>query len=272
MYKETADNNYLEKAFEYAEKSKVAGLLTSTRELKASQFHVPLALSNTERELQSKISFTAARIDEVLAEKNPDMSLIAKWKENLLIYSRIRDSLILVFEKQYPEYHAIKYNSQKVEFKDIPVIFGRSGNYINYVVAEDELYIFVVNRKTRKLLSFPVDSSFFNDIRRFRNLLTMPSPGDNASSRFKEFQTTGYRLYKILIEPVRPLLISDKVVISPDNFLSYLPFEAFPSSIITGDGIRYKDIEYLMKDIDISYTYSATFMAESVKGENINEQ
>jgi len=36
LYSKTSDRHYLEKAFEYSEKSKVAGLLSSTRELKAT--------------------------------------------------------------------------------------------------------------------------------------------------------------------------------------------------------------------------------------------
>jgi CHAT domain-containing protein len=96
----------------------------------------------------------------------------------------------------------------------------------------------------------------------------MPLPTDNASLKFKEFQTVGYRLYKKLIDPIKSYLISNKVFISPDNILSYLPFEIIPTSIVQGKGIRYRDISYLMNDLDISYTYSATFMAESVKKEN----
>ena len=52
--KETADNHFLEKAFEYAEKSKVAGLLTSTRELKAAQFHMPPELAKLKESFREK--------------------------------------------------------------------------------------------------------------------------------------------------------------------------------------------------------------------------
>ena len=122
------------------------------------------------------------------------MLLIAKWKENLLEDIRKRDSLILVFEKQYPDYYAIKYNTQMVGLKDIPEIVGRNGNYINYVVSDTVLYTFVVNRKHQQLFATPVDSSFFNDIKQFRRLLSMPSPSDNASLKFKNFsqQVTDY--------------------------------------------------------------------------------
>ncbi|MCX6255665.1 MAG: CHAT domain-containing protein, partial [Bacteroidia bacterium] len=265
MYNETADHHFLEKSFEYAEKSKVAGLLTSTRELKAAQFHIPSDIADLEKKLQRDISLLNARITEETVDDEADTILINKWKENLLGATRKRDSLILMFEKQYPGYYAIKYNTQVTSLKEIPEIVGRNGNYISYVVSDSMLYIFVANRKYQRLLAFPVDSAFFNDIRQFRRLLSMPSPSDNARIAFEKFRSTGAKLYRILIDPVRQYLISDRLIISPDNILSYLPFETLPTSPESEERILYREIAYVMNDFDISYTYSATFMSESVK-------
>jgi CHAT domain-containing protein len=267
LYNKTANRHYLELAFEYSEKSKVAGLLTSTRELKAAQFHIPTEIADIEHDLHREISLITARIAEESSIEKPNLTLISNWKENLFNFSRKRDSLVLVIEKQYPDYYAIKYNTQMAGLKDIPGIVGQDGNYINYVLADTVLYTFIVNSRHQQLLALPIDSSFYNDIRKFRSLLSMPLSSDDASLKFKEFQTVGYRLYKILIDPIRPFLISDKMLISPDNILSYLPFETIPSSEVHGEGIRYRNLSYLMNDFDISYTYSATFTAESEKKE-----
>jgi CHAT domain-containing protein/tetratricopeptide (TPR) repeat protein len=265
IYNETADHHFLEKSFEYAEKSKVAGLLTSTRELKAAQFHIPSNIADLEKKLQRDISLLNARINEETVNEESDTILINKWKENLLEVTRRRDSLILMFEKQYPGYYAIKYNTNVASLKEIPKIVGRNGNYISYVVSDSILYVFVANRKHQQLLAFPVDSVFFNDIKHFRSLLSMPLPSDNARIAFEKFRSTGVKLYRILIEPVKPYLISDRLIISPDNILSYLPFETLPTSPESGERILYREIAYVMNDFDISYIYSATFMAESVK-------
>jgi len=265
LYSKTADRQYIEKAFEYSEKSKVAGLLTSTRELKAVQFHIPSDIADLEKKLQRNISLFNARIAEETVNEEPDIILINKLKENLLESTRRRDSLILIFEKQYPDYYAIKYNTQVAGLKDIPEITGRNGNYISYVVSDTILYIFVANRKHQKVIAIPVDSSFYNNIKQFRNLLSMPLASDNARTKFKNYQSTGYDLYKTIIDPVRKYLISDKLLISPDNILSYLPFEALPTSPDSGESILYRNLAFLMDDFDISYTYSATFMAENVK-------
>ena len=64
LYSKTNDVHFLEKAFEYSEKSKVAGLLASTRELKASQVNIPSAMGDFEKKLQIKINLFNARLAE----------------------------------------------------------------------------------------------------------------------------------------------------------------------------------------------------------------
>ena len=265
LYGKTSDNKFLEKAFEYSEKSKVAGLLTSTRELKAVQFQIPPDIAEFEFRLKRDIGTFNILIAEEKNKEDADYTLINSWNEKLLKDIRLRDSLILVFERKYPEYYTIKYNTRVVSLNDIPRIIGRDGNYINYVLSDTVLYIFVANRKHKQILSLPVKAEFYDNIKLFRELLSMPESSEDALTAFHKYQTTGYNLYKILIDPVRPYLVSDKLIISPDNILSYIPFETIPTAISAESRPLYRTIPYMMNDFDISYTYSATFMAESVK-------
>ncbi len=273
LYSKTGDHHFLEKAFEYSEKSKVAGLLTSTRELKASQFHIPADIAEFERKLQREISLYHALIAESDLASKSDSLLYSKLKENLLNTTRRRDSLINVFERKYPDYYTLKYNTQVINLKGVTKITGRNGNYLNYIVSDSLLYIFIVNRKIQQLLAIDIDSTFINNIIQFRRLLSMPLPTDNAYNKFKNYQSVGYDLYNTLIEPVKKYLISDEILISPDNVLSYLPFETLPMSLYPGEQIFYRELDYMMNSFDISYTYSATFMIESLrKGWNLDNK
>ncbi len=265
LFNKTSDNKYIEQAFEYSEKSKVAGLLTSARELKAVQFHIPSTVAEYESELKHSINILNAKIAEETGKDDADSVKIHRLNEKLLESTRLRDSLILVFEHMYPGYYSIKYNTRVASVRDIPEIVGRNGNYINYLLSDTMLYIFVANRRHNKLLAIPVDSSFFSCIKQFRSLLSMPAPTDDAVAAFNKYQTTGFRLYKTLIEPIRPFLISDKIIISPDNILSYIPFETIPTSMNNSGIPLYRNLPYLMNDFDIFYTYSATLMAEPGK-------
>jgi CHAT domain-containing protein len=267
LYRRTGDPVYIEEAFKFSEKSKVAGLLTATREMNASQFSIPSDLSDLEKKLKRDISFLSARIDKEITSEHPDTFMIQSWREDILKNTEMKDSLIAVFEKKYPGYYSFKYNTEVTKLHEVPGLIGRDANYINYVASDSELFIFIVNRKKQALLLLPADSSLFADIREFRKLLAMPSPSENAREAFDNYQKTGYRLYQKIIEPIMPYLISKKIIISPDNILSYIPFETIPTSIYPSDKILYSKIHYLMKEFDISYTYSVTFMAESMNRE-----
>jgi len=265
LYNLTSDKKYLDKAFELSEKSKVAGLLASTRELKAVEFRIPPEIAAFEFRLKRDIGYLNARIGEQSQKDIPDTDLMRTMKENLLKNMRLRDSIIKVFEKQYPEYYSIKYNTKVITADDIPGIVGRNGNYLNYLLSDTILYIFIANRKQNQLITSTVTSDFGDNIKKFRSLLSMPGHSDDAMKTFKQYQDTGMELYNILIGPVRQYLISDKLIISPDNILSYIPFEALPTGLCSDSTPQYRHIPYMMDEFDISYTYSATFMDESVK-------
>lgn len=264
-YRKTGNQSFLNKAFEYAEKSKVAGLLASTRELKATQFHIPADIAELEKKMRSDISYYDEKITEESFKEKPDKVLVTVWKSMQLDATRKRDSLIRIFEKKYPEYYMIKYNSRVLKPEDIPSYAGRNANYINYVVTDTMIYAFVANRKFTKLEAIHIDSSFFRNVKEFRNQLAAPSLSENARSGYDSYQKLGYYIYKTIFEPVNKYLISDKVLISPDNILSYIPFEALPVSVNTSGPMLYKNLPYLMNEFKISYLYSATFLAESFK-------
>lgn len=266
LYRITGDKKNLAKAFEYSEKSKVAGLLASVRELKATQFQIPEDIAEYEFRLKNEIGLLNARIDVENLKEKPNYGLISIFNEKLLNITRSRDSLIQIFENDFPEYYALKYNTRVTSMYDINKITGRNSNYINYILSDTILYIFVANRKNKELIVTPVNASFFDDIRKFRELLSVPGHTDDAFSEYKDYISTGNELFKILVEPILPFLVSDKLIISPDNILAYIPFETLPTGDFSNTQPIYRDIPYMMNDFDISYTYSATFMSESPVG------
>ena len=265
-YRKTGDIRYLHKAFEYSEKSKVAGLLASTRELRATEFHIPEETAELERRLKMEIGFYEARINEEESKKESDESLLEEWKELLLSATQKRDSLIAVFERMYPGYYLIKYNTEVISPEKIPGISGRNTNYLNYIVSDSLLHIFVINRKHLRLVTVNIDSTFFSDIRQFRTFLS--EPDNNALTGFNNYLSTGYSLYRTVLEPVKEYLISNKLLISPDNILSYIPFEALPVSAEAGSPAMFSEIPYLLKDYSVSYTYSATMLSETVSNDH----
>lgn len=264
-YQQTNDLSFLEKAFVHSEKSKVAGLLAATRELKAVQLHIPENIASAEQSVQNEISQVSAEISEEKNRPSPDFSILELLNNKFISLSRERDSLIKLFESNYPEYYQLKYNTEAVSIKDVPKITGKNSNYLSYVVSDSVVYLFILNRKYCKLVTIPVDPEFFSDVEKFRTLLISPSFENNAGGEFMQFKQIGYRLYKSLLLPAENYLISNRLIISPDNILSYIPFETLPIKEIDTEVIQYRYLPYVMNKYSVSYIYSATFMAVSAK-------
>lgn len=259
-FKKSGNLLYLNKAFEYSERSKVAGLLASTRELKATQFHIPPDIAQLERKLKAEIGFYNSKVMEESSSDSPDQSLMSEWKELIIKATQKRDSIIKVFENQYPDYYAIKYNTEVIDPDKVPLIAGKNINYLNYIISDTLLYIVLTNRKDTKLFKVPVDSTFFNDLTEFRNLLSLPH--NDARSDFNRFIETGRSICAAIFDPVKNHLISNRLLISPDGILSYIPFEAIPLDNTAGDRRLFDGVSYLMDEYRISYTYSATLLSE----------
>jgi CHAT domain-containing protein len=267
-YSKTGNESYLKKTFEYSERSKVASLLASTREMKAIQNHIPSALANKEIELLRNIGFYNAEITGEENSENPDRGKINLWNDYVLAASQQRDSIVAVFEKNYPDYYSLKYNTKVISLKEIPEIIGRGKNYLSYIVSDSILYTLVSNSKYSQLISQKIDSSFFNAVTEFRKILTAPDLDEKSADEFYRFQKQGYNLYSYLIAPVKKYLISGTLVISPDDILSYLPFETFVSDNRFRNDLLYRKLPYLMNDFRISYAYSVTLLAEYEKAKS----
>jgi len=267
-YRRTGKSIFLEKAFEFAEKSKVAGLLAATRELNAIQFNIPSNIADLEKSLQNKIGYFNARISAEYDKEAPNSNIVSELNGKLLTSIKARDSLLQTFKKNYPGYYTLKYNSSIPSLKEIPSIIGKNNNYLNYVVSDSDMYIFLVNRKNVEMYTFKIDSAFLGNLREFRALLSDHSVSVNSRTKFNQYKKEGYDLYRMLIEPVCKSFISDNLIIAPDNILSYLPFETLLTKVDDDNNLNYRDLNYLMHDYNISYTYSATFMMELVKREN----
>ncbi len=264
-YKKTGRQEYLDKAFEFSERSKSAALLASTRELKATQFSIPQNIADLERRLKTEISYYNAKIEDGSDEGGSDQASMTEWKKRVFQATRERDSLVDMFEKNYPGYYMIKYNTNVLKPSDIPENAGRNTNYISYVVSNDVIYLFLVNRKKTFMTTISIDSLFFENISEFRKLLSAPSLLNNAKNDYLNYQKLGNYICNLIFRPVKKYLISDRLLISPDNILSYIPFEVLPDSVVSQKIISYKSLPYLTKKYVISYTYSATFLSESVR-------
>lgn len=263
LYKGSGDRESLEGLFEYAERSKVAGFLASMRELNAARFSLPEELTDLETGIRGEIGFyrelmTAERLKAV-----PDTQRLATWESVTFRLLRSRDSLVNIFEQDYPAYYNLKFTNEVTRLRDVGRVIGRRANLLSYVLTKEKLYIFVSNHRRSEVIVRDIDSSFFGLLTRFRKIVSTPPDPNGSRAPFNEYMDLAYSLYRVLLEPAEPFLSGDKIVISPDNMLSYLPFETLVTEEFRSPGLLYREAPFALKKYRFSYIYSVTLSSET---------
>ncbi len=118
--------------------------------------------------------------------------------------------------------------------------------------------IFTITKKDFDITEVKKDSSFAGQIKRMRTGL--------LSGDYDLYTKPAYQLYQILIEPIKNKIQNKRLFIIPDGILGYIPFE----TLITEKPETKKDyrqLSYLIKDYQITYSYSSTLLFETMKTE-----
>ncbi len=265
LYNEGAAPGLVSAFFEFTERSKMAGFLSSIREVNAARFSLPVELVTLDATIRSQTGLYRELIAREEIRAAPDTQRLATWEGLIFRLVRSRDSLIRLFEEEYPAYYNLKYRSEVTPSTNITRVIGRHSNLLSYVLTETKLYTFVANQRHQEIITHDIDSSFIASLYRFRELLTtMPRTSDTRAP-FNEYMDLAYSLYRVLLEPALPYLRGDKIVISPDNILSYIPFEALVTEEFRSQEMLYRDAPFALKRFRFSYIYSVTLSSETME-------
>ncbi len=263
LYRLHHDMAYLKGAFEFSERSKVAGFLASMRELNAAKFSLPEDLVSLDNDIRKRIGLYK---ELIVNEKNmavPDSQKIATWESVTFGLLRSRDSLIKIFEKNYPSYYNLKFQSNVTSLDNVTKVISKKANLLSYVMTEEKLYIIVTNRRHTEIITRDIDSTFYESLSRFRSMLSVTPATSNVRQPFNGFMDLAFELYRILLEPAVPYLKGDKIIISPDNILSYIPFETLITEEYRSPELLYREAPFALKKYRFSYIYSVTLSSET---------
>ena len=112
---------------------------------------------------------------------------------------------------------------EPVTLAEIQGLLPEGTTLVEYLVMDSGAIAWVVDRRQVKVVRLPGDGpSLVNQVRRFRAAITSLAPISNVQAQAQE-------LYLRLLEPLRPEIQGDRVVIVPHRVLHYLPFSALRS-------------------------------------------
>ncbi len=263
LYKKTDDKKYLESAFLFTERNKAGILAESIAESDARKFAgLPDSLLEEEKDLRADLSLYQTRLEE--AEESQDSISTVNNRNLLFDFQRKYDDLLSYIEQNFPAYHKLKYPDEISSTEDIKKLLPDKAALLEYSIGDSSITIFALAGNSENVVSVKSDSTFFYEVRKFRNSL--------QKLDYISYLTSSVFLYNKLIMPVKGSITGkEKLYIIPDDIMAYLPFEALLANVSTetfnGD---FTGLHYLINDYEISYHYSSELLRETLLHKNDN--
>jgi CHAT domain-containing protein/tetratricopeptide (TPR) repeat protein len=265
LYDLTSDNRFLEAAFIFSERSKAASLLASIRDIEARSFGgVDTELLNKEHNLKRSIAAYRELIYEEQKAVDGSREKTTLWQERIFSLELELRQLIGKLEVEYPGYYALKYNTHVAGVSEIIAGMSSRDALVSYVAGDSLLYIFTLTRNKADFFCVKYDTTSLVQLEKFLGVITSGNLDRGMKKDFAAFTNSSRYLYNLLIDPVINIIKKKRLVIVPDGFITYIPFELLLQYDDPGD-TGYKSLPYLIKNFTISYNFSATLWKESLQ-------
>ncbi len=254
-------NFFAEKAFYFSERSKAAVLLSTISDTQAKNFaNIPRDLLEQEQALRGEITY----YEQELA-KGPDPTKEKEFRAKLFELNRLYTDFIDQLEQQFPAYYDLKYNIQTAEVEEIQQSLLQDAEVWSYFIANktQRIYIFRFSQKQFKVLDVPQIENFEKYLISLRNAIRYQA------------KTTYIQSASLLHDQLFPKKIRkrvQKLMIIPDANLGKIPFEALLQKTQANAVNGYSNLNYLVKDFEISYAYSATLYLQNTQATSVQEK
>jgi CHAT domain-containing protein len=263
LYLRTGEKQYAQKAWEYAEKSKMQVLSINTmKKNNLLSSGLPDSLVGKEIKLNDDILEIENRmaLDEKYGRTTGSES--GALGRLALLYGQ-RDALRARLEEGFPLYKQLKYNFRVATMEQIQQILEKDEVVVEYQLLSTEIMTFVVSRNDFSILFRPVDNKVADNIAILREALTSDPVSGDPSDAYRKFVRSSYFLYTQLIEPITTLIKNRHLIIIPHNLLTLLPFEVLISST-PSDTLKpdFRSLPYLIREFPVSYAFSANLLVD----------
>lgn len=253
LFEKTKDEKYLAMSFDFLENRHSSILREYIQDNQAKLFaNIPDSLLAKEKVLKLDLAFYNKLIfDEENTTKKPNIEILSYWKEKIFQLQLSQDSLQRSFEKEFPSYYRLKYQSSIASLNEIVNQLGKGDAILSFFIGDHALFLQTITRNSTTISKQPINPTFLLQVDTVRQLFNSPS-----STFDRDLNETLNKLSKKLLPSSSVLVNIDRLIIIPDGQLGYIPFQTFPSI-----GSSDKDkTRYLFEDFTIRYEYASSFL------------
>ena len=250
---------YAELSFYFSERNKSSVLLEAIAGLNAMKFAgIPDSLLKKEQDLGITVS------NCITLKNNAENDSMANiWAGRLFDANRSYDSLIRIFELNYPNYYKLKYNNSPVSMSGIQKILDKKTAMLVYSVLDTSILIYEITKTKFELYNIPKIPDFEIKLQQIRSSMQNSSVPDVL-----QYKSLAFELYKQLfpkeLSESKSFAKIENLIIIPDGNLASLPFESLLTEEYKTSWTDWKNTAYfsempfLLKKYAVSYSYSAT--------------
>lgn len=242
--------DYLKQAFYYNEQSKASALKELLNEDQAKNFvGLPKEALELEKVLKTDIAHYNSKVTNETSKKSIDSNKLREYQNNLFDLQLKQDSLIKVLEKNYTDYHRLKYNNDHLSITDIQRRLNKNTSILEFFTTDSSTYVFTITKQNihSTKLSTP---GIEKQIEQWKaSILT---------KNIQEYKTIGHHLHNMLLAPVKEQLSGDELIVIPDGPLWHLNFDLLLTNQIASNDP--KNFPYLLRQYAISYANSANIL------------
>ncbi len=258
LYRMSGEEKYAEQAFKYADKGKSAVLISSMLELEARQFgEIPKSILQLENQLKLDLASYSRYIYEAQLEASPNAEKIRFWEAREFELQVRYDSLILVLEADYPEYHSLKYKEPELNIQKIKDNLEPGRTLIEYALGDTMLFTFVVSKDKFDVISKRISTQFRRNIQTVTSSTQAEDLMSKQKSDYLNYINAAHELYIDLLAPVKNIDKDKKLIIVPDAEIGYISFDMLLTAAGDSTKMDFKNLPYLIYDHIISYSASA---------------
>ena len=255
----TKDQQYLIKAFNIAEKSKAAILLSSLQDFDAKSIsNIPAEISDQEKDINKQLSTYRELIYKEDQAEFPDKSMIDRWQKKVFDLTQQQEKIIITYKEKYPSYFNLKYETSVIALEHVQSQLNTDEALIEYVIGDTVIIALLITKNGIQGQIIYVGDEFVNHVNIIRNNLISGEFGNNAYENYVAYVQSSSIIYETILDNFLKNNNFKKLTIIPDHVLFYIPFEVLLSSKPKKLNLDYRKLDYLIKRFNIRYSYSAT--------------
>lgn len=263
LYEFSGDRKHLERAFEYAEKSRAT---TLKKALQAENTKISAGVDPHLIEKEEKFLADLAYAQEQVrywAEIGDSLKVVAN-KANVFMYTTRYDSLLAYYKKALPAYYALRFHSQYPDLTKTQQSLPENTTLVMYAEGENDLFVFTISSKKAEVIrqNWNIEQKTF--LQDFLFQLKNPVRAlqtENDPSAISTFEADAHQLYLELLAPLK-LDRNSSLWIVPDGLLSYLPFEVLVKQKQETAPTSFRELAYLFRQQNLRYAFSAGLALE----------